>query len=257
MDLIKLVVKRSKFSDIAYVVLNALLAVLVLVLTIAYQPPILAYLLVVLSKWRVLAVRPRFWWANFQTNLVDVLVGVSVVTLIWQASGVILAQVLLAVLYVAWLLILKPRSDRRAMVMQAGISQFLSLTALFSAAYYTDASIVVMSCFVIGYVSARHVLMAYDDEGMTLLCMIWGLFLAELGWLSYHWTTAYTVAANLLLPQIAIIASLLAYVTTQFYDAQHDGDDIAKRLKAPLLFAGAVIAVLMFSEMSAIFKYTS
>ena len=66
MELIKSAARRSKLSDVAYVVLNLRLAGAVFGLTVAFTPPYLAYLLIILSKWRVFAVRPRFWLANMR-----------------------------------------------------------------------------------------------------------------------------------------------------------------------------------------------
>lgn len=257
MDLIKSITRRSKVSDIFYIILNLALAAGVLMLTLAFQPPYLAYLLVVLSKWRVFAVRVRYWWANLQANTIDLLVGVSAVTLIWQAHGVILLQSFLAVLYAAWLLILKPRSKRKYMVWQAGVAQFLALTALFSIAYALDSIVVVALCFIIGYVCARHVLISFDDDNPVFVAMVWGFLSAELGWLSYHWTTAYALAANLLLPQVAIIATLFSFVAVKFYDARVRELPLGRQIKAPVLFGIAVLVILLFSELSAVFNHTS
>lgn len=257
MDLIKSVAKRSKVSDIVYIILNLALAASVLVLTMVFQPPYLAYLIVILSKWRVFAVRPRYWWANLQTNTIDLLVGISAVTLIWQANGSFIIQLLLAVLYGAWLLILKPRSKRKFMIWQAGVAQFLALTALFSVAHMLDSALIVVACFIVGYVCTRHILTAYDDHELIILPMIWGFFVAELGWLSYHWTTAYSLGANLLLPQVAVLAALFGFVAVRFYDAMAHQLPLRQVLKAPVLFVAAVIAILLFSELSAIFNHTA
>lgn len=257
MELIKSAAKRSRVSDIVYIILNLVLVVGVLVLTLAFSPPYLAYLLVVISKWRVFAVRPRFWWANLLTNTVDLLVGISTVTLIWQASGAILAQLLIAILYAGWLLVLKPRSNRSSMLMQASISQFLSLTALFSVAHLVDSSVIVIACWLLGYVVARHVMLAYDEEDQTSLSFVWGFLMAELGWLAYHWTVAYDITANLLVPQVAIIAGLFGFVCAKFYDAQFHGQKLGKRLRAPTLFAIAVIAILLIRELSVIIRYSA
>jgi hypothetical protein len=257
MELIKSAARRSKVSDVVYVTLNLALAALVLGLTVAFQPPFVAYLLIVLSKWRVFAVRPRFWWANLQTNMVDLFVGLSTVTLIWQASGTFLIQFLLAALYAAWLLILKPRSNRSMMALQGGVSQFLSLTAVFSIAHYLDSSIVVLACALIGYVTARHVLGSYEEDDQTLLSAVWGFFIAELGWLSYHWVVAYEITQTLLLPQVAIIAGLFSFVVARFYDAKYHEKNIGKAVRAPMLFSLSVLAILLLRELSVIFNYTS
>lgn len=257
MELIKSVAQRSKVSDIVYVALNVVLVVAMLVLTVAFQPPLVAYAIVLLSKWRIFAVKPRFWWANLQTNMVDILVGVSVVSLIWQATGAFVAQLLLAMLYLGWLLMVKPRSSRKYMLIQAGVSQFLSLTALFSVAHYLDAFFVVLASFVIGYVAARHVLLGYEDTDSTVLAGVWGFFIAELCWLGYHWAQAYALVANLMIPQVAIIAGLTGFVVVRFYDAKTHGAKLSSRLRAPILFSVAILAILLLRELSDIFTYTS
>jgi hypothetical protein len=79
MEFLKLVRKRSFLSEAVYTVLNIALAVAV-VIVIRYTGSIgFAIGLVVLSKWRVFAVRPRFWWANLRSNLVDFIVSISFV----------------------------------------------------------------------------------------------------------------------------------------------------------------------------------
>lgn len=257
MELIKSAARRSKLSDVVYVSLNLVLAAAILGLTVAFQPPYVAYLLILLSKWRVFAVRPRFWWANFQTNMVDLLVSISTVTLIWQATGTFLAQLLLAVLFAGWLLVLKPRSKRKDMVLQAGVSQFLGLMALFSIAHYLDSSLVVLFCLLIGYVTARHILSSYDDDDATLLSVVWGFLMAELGWLSYHWVVAYDITPTLLLPQVAIIAGLFGFVAVRFYDTKYHEKSLSKNLRAPVLFSVAILTILLLRELSDIFNYTS
>lgn len=250
MELIKSVARRSKVSDVAYVLLNIALAIAIYVLTIAFTPPYFAYALVLLSKWRVFAVRPRFWLANIQGNMVDALVGVSTVTLIWRADGQMVVQVLLTVLYIAWLLILKPRSRRKVMIAQAEISQFIALIALFGVAHYLDSSIVVALCWVIGYVAAWHGLQSYDEDDVYLLSFIWGLVIAELGWLSYQWTSAYTLAGDLMVPQGAIIVGLVGHLMMQAYNHQYHKTLTWKRLRAPVLFSILVVAMMLLRELS-------
>lgn len=257
MELIKLAAKRSKVSDVIYIVLNLALAGLILGLTLTFTPPYLAYLVVLLSKWRVFAVRPRFWLANIQTNLVDTFVGLSIVTLIWQANGVLLVQILLAILYAAWILMIKPRSKRSFVLAQASISQFIAMMALFSMSHLVDASVVVLACWVVGYVSARHILDNYDEEEMTLLSMMWGLFVAEIGWLSNHWMTAYQLSGNLLLPQGAMIVAIVGYVMWRLYDAIHHNALSWGRVRAHVMFAVVVIGILFLKELSEIFRITS
>ena len=253
MDLIKSSARRSKASDIAYILLNLAFVVAVHVITVSFTPPYLAYLLVALSKWRVFAVRPRYWFANLQTNTVDVCVGFSVVTLLWLASGNIVVQLLVSAIFAAWLLIIKPRSKPVFVKLQAGISQFLGMVALFSVAYQFDPFVSVLIGWLIGYAVARHILSLYHDVNTTQLSLIWGLVLAELSWLGAHWTSAYQLTGALMIPQIAIIASLLGFVAVRAYgEYDSTGAVTVKGLRSPLIFCGLMMALLLVGELSAI-----
>src|SRR5687768_12692056 len=112
MEFLKSSKRRSIISELVYVALNVGLAVAILAVVWAIESPLPALGLVFLSKWRVLAVRPRYWFANVQANLVDLIVSVSVVVLLYAASEAIVAQILLTALYIVWLLYIKPRSKR-------------------------------------------------------------------------------------------------------------------------------------------------
>src|SRR5579864_9010093 len=67
----------------------------------------LALAIILLSKWRMFAVRPRYWPANIRANAVDIIVGVSFLVLMVH-SGTQLWQLILALLYAVWLLVIKP-----------------------------------------------------------------------------------------------------------------------------------------------------
>ena len=67
----------SGFSRIAHLCLNILLPLLVFIL-VRINFDQLALAVVLLSKWRMFAVRPQFWAANIRANAVDIIVGVSV-----------------------------------------------------------------------------------------------------------------------------------------------------------------------------------
>src|SRR6478735_5599239 len=113
MELLKSVRKRSFLSEVAYVVLNIALAIALLVIVLVVNVPWPALGLVLLSKWRIFAVRSRYWLANIRANMIDVIVGVSMVVLLYSAAGDLTAQISLTALYIAWLLFLKPRSKRQ------------------------------------------------------------------------------------------------------------------------------------------------
>src|SRR5690606_36436165 len=110
MDFLKSSKRRSLVSELIYIMLNIALAVAILAVVLAIESPLPAVALVLLSKWRVLAVRPRYWMAHIKANLVDIFVSLSVVVLLYAASGAFWVQAGLTVAYIVWLLFIKPRS---------------------------------------------------------------------------------------------------------------------------------------------------
>ncbi len=252
MELIKTARKHGTLvSELIYIFLNVSLALGVLVLVYLFSDlPVLAYILVFLSKWRVFAVRPRFWWDNFQANFLDLLLGLSVVTMLWQAKSVFILQIVITILYVLWLVILKPMASRVAIQTQAAVAQFVAITALYSTSYMWPSWPVVLGMWVIGYISARHALGAFDEEDdITLLSILWGLFVAELGWLAYHWSIAYSIVATgsiFKIPQIAIIVTVLGYFTARMYNLYTSKKKVTfNDYLWPAVFAGSIILILL------------
>ncbi len=257
MEFLKLVRRRSFLSEVVYTVLNIGLAVALLAM-IRYTESIpFALALVLVSKWRVFAVRPRYWFANLRSNLVDFIVSVSVVIHLYTIdqsalsdSRKLIVMGILTALYIAWLLFLKPRSKRSYVAAQAGVAILLGVSALFTVSFDWPVSIVVVGMWLIGYSAARHVLSTYDEETHGLFIALgWGTVLGEIGWVGYHWAIAYglPVISSLMLPQVAIISVLVSFVAYKAYDSFYHNQKIRTNdIILPLLFTLSVIAVLIF-----------
>lgn len=248
MELLKFTKRRSLLSDVVYILLNIGLAVAILLIVWAIKSPLPAFLLVILSKWRVLAVRPRYWFANLQSNMVDIIVSLSVIVLLYAASGAVAAQIALTLLYIVWLLFIKPRSRRTFVAVQAAAAVFLGITALFSVSYDWPSSLVVLLTWLIGYSAARHVLGSYEESHMSFYSLLWGFVLAELGWLAYHWTFAYNLpgTGDIKLSQTAIIALALSFLAEQAYASHHRHGQVRfNDLMLPTLLTVSVIIVIL------------
>ena len=247
--MLKVASKRSLWSEVIYVTLNVGLALAILLVIVTTQSLGSAVALALLSKWRILAVRPRYWFAHLQSNLVDIIVTLSFVVLIYQATGALAVQVGLTALFVAWLLGLKPRSARAAMVAQAGVAVFFGVTALATLSPNWDVVFVVVGFWLIGYGAARHVLAAYGEGAhLMLLSLIIGLIFAEIGWLTYYWTIAYafTGSGNLMIPQVALIALMMSFVAERAYRSYHYHQEIRSGdVLLPVLFAGSIVLLLV------------
>lgn len=251
MDLLKMHKRRSRISDVAYIGLNIGLAVVIYLIVATSQSPWLAFLVLMVSKWRVLAVRPRFWFANLVANMVDIIVGVSVIVLLSAASGSTVAQLAITVLYVGWLLFIKPRSRRSYVAVQAAVAIFVGITALSIASYAWDAFFFVMVMWIIGYVVARHVMGSYEEIHATLYSMIVAFVFAEFGWISFHWLMAYPIpkAGAVQFSQLALFTVLLSFIAERAYASYHRHGSVRRAdvLPAVVLTGGIMVTVYIFA----------
>lgn len=239
---------RSKLSSIAYVALNIGLAVGVFVAVLALNSMWVALVLTLISKWRVLAVRPRFWAANILANMVDITVGVAHVVLLYNASGSLFIQVGLTLFYCLWLLYIKPRSARRFVELQALVATFYGVSALAFVDYDTSVLIFVICMWGIGFVTARHFIMSYDDRYVTIYSLIWGLVMAELGWLGYQWMFAYTIpTTDMKLVQLALFATALSFAGSRIYDNYHKNEErlVIGEVLMPIVFSVSLILLIL------------
>lgn len=250
MDFLKSSKRRSVLSETVYILLNIGFAAALLGIVLAIESPLLAFALVLLSKWRVLAVRPRYWYANVQANLVDLIVSVSLVILLYAASGALVMQIFLTLLYIGWLLFVKPRSKRRYIAIQAGVAVFLGATATMIVSADWFATITVAIMWLIGYASARHVLNSYEEVHGSFYALIWGLVFAEIGWLAYHWTFAYTLPGmgSIKLSQAALITLGISFVAERMYVSYttHGKIRAVDALLPTLLVVSVIVILLVF-----------
>jgi hypothetical protein len=248
MEFLKSSKRRSLFSELIYIILNVALAVGILALVWAINSPWAAFGLVLLSKWRIFAVRPRYWFANLQANLVDIIVSLSIVILLYAATGAVVAQCILTALYLVWLLFIKPRSKRVFVAVQAGAALFLGVSALMAVSFDWPSSIVVMGMWLIGYSAARHVFGSYDEAHISFYSLVWGLMIAEIGWLAYHWTFAYAIpgAGGIKLSQAAIIVIAISFLAEQVYAMYTKHGSIRSNdIMLPILLSVSVIVIIL------------
>jgi hypothetical protein len=203
----------------------------------------LAILVVVLSKWRMFAVRPRFWAANIRANAIDMMVGISTVVLMAHAESGLLQLVAVAA-YAAWLLFIKPRSTLFYTTAQAFIGQAYALTALYMV--WTDGPSwgITLLTGMFCYLAARHFLDAFDEPYARLLSYIWGYFGAALAWVLVHWLLFYRVVA-----QPTLLLSALGYgLAVLYYLDHHERLSTGLRRQVVFIMVAVVLVVLAFSD---------
>lgn len=239
--------------------LNLSLGVGSVLITWLAGTPFFGVLLVVLSKWRTFAVRPRYWWLNIRSNLVDFIVGLSFV-LIAYASGTTFQpiHVLLALGYSVWLLFVKPRRSPLATEVQSLCAVFLgSAAAIFMLAGLSDSWPLVLVMFVIGYAAARHVLVQSSDSDYALIPFLVGLIFAEFTLFLSSWLIVYSFTSiGLIIPQLSIILTLFLYAAGHVYRSiiTHDGKLKFSDIAAPTIFSVLVSLVIFVGFSQPIFN---
>ena len=242
---------RNIVSSILHVILNVLLGVGSVIFTCVTGSWIIGGIFVLVSKWRMFAVRPRFWLVNIKANLVDLIVGMSFVLIAYSAGTSILPiHIVVAVLYTLWLILLKPRSTEFATKCQALTAVFLGTTAtvlLFGGD--SESAYLVLACFLIGYAASRHVLIQSDDENFGLVTLMAGLISAEIAWLLHSWLIVYSFGnSGIMVPQLSIVLTVFSFMLGRIYESvnNHDGKLKSEDVLIPAIFSIAVIAMVVF-----------
>lgn len=206
---------KISFSKIFHFLLRIILPISILIL-IRLNFIQLALLLIVLSKWRMFAVKPRFWLANILANSVDIIVGISLAYFIYYSSPDIYWQIVWTIAYIIWLLLIKPAESIFFVSIQSFIGQFVGLTALYM--FWPNGSIWGLSLLVglIAYVSARHFLNSFDEIYANLIAFFWFYTAASLAWLTSHWLIYYKVFS-----QPTMLLSIIGYGLAIVYYLDH------------------------------------
>ena len=251
---------RNALSSATHLILNISLAIASTALTVISGSWILGIVLVLLSKWRVVAVRPRYWWLNLKANLVDYTVGISLVLLVYLAGvdGLNYWHVILTIIYAIWLVVVKPQSEAIWTEIQAFFAVFFGTFALAILANSLTPLTGAFVSFIIGYGASRHVLIQGEDRDFTLTTFIFGLILSELSWILYHWTIVYRLgdANTFAIPQFPIIAGLFFFVFMRGYKSAlyHDGKIRTDDIVIPVIFSVILMFVMLFFFSEPIFN---
>lgn len=234
------------FSHVIHITLNGLLPILAYVLVRINLVP-LAIALIILAKWRMIAVRPRYWMTNIVSNGVDIIVGISFI-LFMASTSVTWWQIFWVALYGGWLIYLKPRYDVLSVSAQAMIGQLLGLSVLYLK--FGDASLVwlVLATWAIAYLAARHFLTSFEEALAPLLAHIWAYFGASLAFILGHWLLFYGSVA-----QIIIIMTTIGYglATIYYLDASDRLSALLQRQLIAIMLA-ILLIVLVLSDWTGI-----
>lgn len=230
------------FAHAFYFVYNALLPLLVFLLVrISFTQ--LALALILLSKWRMIAVRPRFWSANIRANAIDIIVGISVLSFMVATTSEAL-QLLWVVLWGAWLVWIKPKADTPGVSAQAFIGFAIGLTAMFYTWDHAPLYVLVGAVGLICYFGAYHFFNSFDEPYVRLLAYLWGYFGAALTWVLGHWLLFYGAISQ---PTLILTAMALGMGSLYYLDHL---DRLSQSIRRQVVFImiAVLLVVLVFSD---------
>ena len=196
----------------------------------------LAFAVVILGKWRMLAVQPRHWIAHIRTNAVDIIVSLSIVVFMIASSESLIAQLVWLAIFEIWLLYIKPGESPLMVGIQALSSQLAGLTAMFMAFETAPAVVYVVLAGMIGYFSARHFFNGFEETHGIQYAWFWAFVSASLVWVLSHWLLFYGPVA-----QPAVFLSVIGYGLAGLYFL-HEHDKLTSMVRRQIIFV--VIAVL-------------
>ncbi len=203
----------------------------------------LALGVILLSKWRIFAVKRHHWLANIRTNSVDIIVGLSLLSFLISTSS-FTWQIFWIVLYEVWLLIIKPLSGVGMVSMQALISLCLGLTSVF--VYFQDGllAVYVVLFWLIAYFSARHFLGSFAESHAQVIASQWGFFSASIMWVLGHWLLFFGAIA---LP--ALLVSVLGFGLGGLYYL-NETDKLSRLVRRQIIFVmvALVFVILAFAD---------
>jgi len=233
---------KSGFSHFIHLFFTILMPILVYVVLQWHIVP-LALAIILLSKWRMFAVRPRHWWPNIRANAVDIIVGISTLVFMVESNGQLM-QLAWAGLYGLWLIFLKPRSGTAMVAIQALVAQTAGLMAIWLG--WGDKPLVVLvgGTGIICYISARHFFTNFDEPYAPLFSHAWGYFGAALAWVLGHWLVFYGVLA-----QPTLLLSVIGFGLSALYYLEHS-DRLSVLLRRQFIFImiSIIFIVLVFSD---------
>ena len=245
---------RNIFSSILHVVLNIALAVISILITWSTGSPLIGIILVVLSKWRMFAVRPRYWGVNLKANFVDLIVGNSIILIAYCSGRVFLPiHVILMVLYAIWLIVIKPRSTEAAANLQSLIAIFFGTISTTLMTASANSIFMAAGGFLLGWAAARHILVQGDDKDYNIIILAGAIISAEIHWLCHSWLIVYSFnETGIIIPQLTIILTIVAFIFGYAYKsiARNGGKVKWSEIGMPTAFAIITITVivLFFSQ---------
>ncbi len=241
-QLVQKIKPKHGYSSILHLLLTIVLPLTLYVL-VRVDLRIIAVAVLLLSKWRMLAVRPRFWPANIQGNAIDIFVGLSVISFM-SVHETAAWQIYWAGFHAIWLVAIKPRSSILWNSLQALVGQTTALFALYLQLGKLSIVWLILAHWVICYYAARHFFSSFAENHSRFLAFMWAYFCASLAWLLGHWQIYYGIVA-----QPTLVITVLGFGLSGIYYFDHF-DRLSKWARREMVFimVAVVSIILVFSD---------
>lgn len=221
---------------ISFVAVMPLLLLILVKLDLSY----VALAVLLLSKWRMFALHPRYWLAHLRTNAVDLIVGISLL-IFMTATSAFWLQLLWLAIFEVWLLYIKPGITLPLISTQAIVAASLGFSSVFYAIDDAILGFYVFVYWIVGYFSARHFLNAFDEKHGRLLSAVWAFFTASIMWVLGHWLLFFGPFAH-----PAILLSALSFGLAGLYYLE-SSDKLSSTIRQQIIFTMlAIVLVLIF-----------
>lgn len=239
---------REMSGRLTHHALSVALPLAIYTLVAIFHLPWVAFSLILLSKWQIFVVKPRFWWANIKFSAVDLIFKLSILSLMLLAQFKINAlvtrntliltifQLLLVAIYLFWNIHLRKQTSAIGMRLQALSAQFLALMAIMWASGFSGPtlplSVALIACWVTSYSAAQHALFAYEESAIPQIASFWALFATSLSFLQLIWAQNFLFLGSLLyIPIMPFIISAFAFLaakTHSFIEDKQSEQDVPK-----------------------------
>lgn len=255
MHKIRELVNRLKIGHFIHFIQNILVAVLILVLVKLGLTGV-ALVLLLISKWRIFAVQPRYWFVNLRANGADIIVGLSTVITLYLINknidteaqmAKLIAQISITLLYAFWLVYVKPKSSEVFVALQSFWALFFGSMALFWLSDFKSVPeiVVVLLVWVMALVTSRHFLSSYEEPLIRAISFGWALILAQLAWLLNRWIIVYSIGGVVHIAQFSVVVAVLAYYCGLMYHLEKNQKLSKQKLFKMLGIACAIMLVII------------
>ncbi len=236
-----MVLKDRLFSGLRFLA-QSLLPLFIFSIIVFLELPALAYVLVLLAKWRILATTPRFWWPNLQINAVDLIFSLSIVMFMsWPTIG-LYQQLIWLLVHFFWVFVLKSSKMSHRHTVRGVVVQALGSAALVYNVDQIPLPLLLFGVWLVSILSVRHILNNLVKETYhNALVYIWGLFSIQLAWVLLHWQVNFWIVPNLVFLQtVILIAAVILYIL-------HQKGALPKFLRRQIIISALIVTfVILF-----------